>query len=85
VDLAGGLNEVLEMRASKEIAEVDEFAMVLVFDIDHTPAVLASANLLSTNNDGLLATNNGEGNDVLLIHVRKYISPIQSAMAIIIP
>jgi hypothetical protein len=42
VDLAGSLDQVLQMSASKEIAEVDEFTVSLVFDVDGSPSVLAS-------------------------------------------
>lgn len=49
VDLAGRLNQVLQMGAGEEIAEVDEFAVVLVLDIDGTPAVLAAAHLLAVD------------------------------------
>lgn len=51
MNLGSGLNEVLQVGASKKVAEIHEFAMVLIFDIDDTPAVLTSANLFSTNND----------------------------------
>lgn len=45
MDLACGLDEVLEMGAGKEIAEVDEFAVPLVLDVDGTPAVLAGGHV----------------------------------------
>lgn len=32
VDLRGGFNEVLEVSAQQEVAEVDEFAVIFVFD-----------------------------------------------------
>ena len=32
VDLGGGLNEVLQMCASEEVAKVDEFAVCLILD-----------------------------------------------------
>lgn len=65
MDLAGGLDQILEVGAREEVAEVDEFAMVLVFDVYHAPTVLAATDLLTTNDDGFLASNNCEGNDVL--------------------
>jgi hypothetical protein len=65
VDLAGGLDQVLEVGTGQEVAEVDKFTVVLVLDVDDTPAVLAATNLLAVDNDGLLTTNNGERNDVL--------------------
>lgn len=65
VDLAGGLDQVLEVGAGQEVAEVDKFTVVLVLDVDDTPAVLAAANLLAVDNDRLLTADNGERNDVL--------------------
>ena len=47
VDLAGGLDEVLEMGAGEEVAEIDEFAMPLVLDVDGTPAVLSCRHILT--------------------------------------
>jgi hypothetical protein len=55
----------LQVSASKEVAQIDEFAVVLVLHIDDTPTVLATTDLLATNNDGLLRANNGEWDDVL--------------------
>lgn len=51
VDLGCGLDEVLKMCSGKEISKVDKFAVVLVLDIDDSPSVLTTANLLSSNND----------------------------------
>jgi len=41
VDLRGRLDEVLEMRAREEIAEVHKLAVLLVLDVDDAPAVCA--------------------------------------------
>lgn len=65
MDLGGGLNEILQMGAGEEVAEVDELAVILIFDVDDTPAVLASTDLLASNNDGLLGSDNSEWDDVL--------------------
>jgi hypothetical protein len=65
VDLAGGLNQVLQVGAGQEVAQVDKLAVVLVLNVDDTPAVLATANLLAVDNNGLLAADNGEGDNVL--------------------
>lgn len=70
VDLASGLDQVLQVGAGEEVAEVDKLAVVLVLDIDHTPAVLATADLLAVDDNGLLATDNGEGDDFLYSLVR---------------
>ena len=61
VGLRGGLNEILEMGAEEEVAQVNEFAVSLVLDVNDTPAVLATANLLAVDNDRLLRADDGEG------------------------
>jgi len=53
------------MSARKEVPEINEFAMVLVLDIDDAPLVLSASDLLAINNDGFLAADNGEWDDVL--------------------
>jgi hypothetical protein len=65
VNLRGGVDQVLEVSAGKEVAEVDEFAVLLVLDVDRSPAVLASANSLAVNADVALAADNSKGNDGL--------------------
>jgi hypothetical protein len=66
VDLRCGLNQILEMGAGEEVSEVDEFAVSLVLNVDDTPSVLAAADLLASNDDRLLGTNNREWDDILL-------------------
>jgi hypothetical protein len=66
VDLRSRLDEVLEVRAEEEVPQVDEFAVVLVLDVDNAPPVLATPDLLAIDNDGLLGADNGEGNQTLL-------------------
>lgn len=63
--LGGGLNEVLEVGAEQEVTKVDEFAVLLVLDVDDAPAVLAATDLLAVDNDVLLRSNNGEGDQAL--------------------
>lgn len=65
VDLGGGLDKILQVGASEEVAEVNELAVVLILDVDDTPAVLATTDLLASDNDGLLRSDNSERNDVL--------------------
>lgn len=65
VDLAGSLDQILQVGAGQEVAQVDELAVVLVLDVDDTPAVLAAANLLAVDDDGLLTADDGEGDNVL--------------------
>lgn len=72
VDLAGGFDQILKMGAGQEVAQVDEFAMVLVLDVDDTPAVLTTAHLLAIHDNGFLTPNNGERNDVLHITSELY-------------
>ena len=51
VDLGCGFDKILEMGSGEEVSKVDKFAMVLVFNIDNTPSVLAATNLLSSDDD----------------------------------
>ena len=51
MNLTRRLDEVLKVRARQEVSQVDKFAMVLVFNVDDSPSILTSANLLATNND----------------------------------
>lgn len=66
VDLAGGLDQVLQMGPGQEVAQVNKLAVVLILDVDDTPPVLTAANLLAVDDNGLLAANHREGNDVLV-------------------
>jgi hypothetical protein len=65
VDLAGGLDQVLKVCTGEEVPEVDEFAVILVFHVDDTPAILAASDLLASDDDCLFASDNGEWDDVL--------------------
>ncbi len=65
VDLRGRLDEILEVRAGEEVAEVDEFAVVLVLDVDDAPSVLTAADLSASDDDGFLGAYDGEGDHVL--------------------
>ena len=82
VNLRRCFDEVLKVGAGEEVAQVDEFAVLLVFHcclsarwllspccmqrtIDDTPAVLAAADLLATNDDRLLRADNSKGHDAL--------------------
>lgn len=58
VDLAGSLDQILKVGTGQEVAQVDEFTVVLVLDVDDTPAVLAATNLLAVDNNGLLTADN---------------------------
>lgn len=65
VDLACRLDEILEVGAEEEVAEVDEFAVVLILHVDDAPAVLAANDLLAVDDDRPLATDNSERDGVL--------------------
>jgi hypothetical protein len=51
VDLRCCLDQVLEMGACEEVSEIDKFAVVLVLNIDDSPSVLTTTDLLAANND----------------------------------
>jgi hypothetical protein len=39
------------MGAGKKVSKVNEFAVVLILDIDDSPSVLTTTDLLATNDD----------------------------------
>jgi len=51
VDLRCGLDQVLQMGTGEEVSQVDEFAVVLVLDVDDSPSILTTTDLLATNDD----------------------------------
>lgn len=51
VNLASSFDEILEVCAGQEVAKIDKFAVILVFDVNNTPTVLSAANLLPVNDD----------------------------------
>ena len=65
VNLAGGFDQVLQVGLGQEVAEVDELAVVLVFDVDDAPLVLSTADGAAVDVDGLVAANDGKGNEIL--------------------
>lgn len=65
VDHRSGFDEILEVRSEQEVSQVDEFAVGLVLDVDDTPSVLTSADLLAIYNDGLLGADNSKGDKAL--------------------
>lgn len=44
----------------EEISQIDKFAMPLIFNVDHTPSVLPSADRLAVDNDTSLRSDNCE-------------------------
>lgn len=65
VNLARRLDQILQMGAGEEVAEIDEFAVALVFDVDGAPAVLARGDGLAVKSEAIFAANDCEGNDRL--------------------
>lgn len=65
VDLARGLDEVLQVRAREEVAQVHELAVPLVLDVDGAPAVAARGDGAAVEVDGRFAADDGEGDDGL--------------------
>ena len=53
------------MRACQEVPQRDEFAVVLVLDINHSPPVLAAADRLATHDDVLLRSDDGKRDKLL--------------------
>ena len=51
MDLGRGLDQILEMSTGEEVSQVDEFAVVLVLDIDDSPSVLTATDLLAPDDD----------------------------------
>ena len=51
VDLRSGLDKILQMGPEQEVAKGDEFAVVLVLDVDDAPSVLATPNLPAIDDD----------------------------------
>lgn len=69
VNLRSRLNKILQVSSQEEISQVDKFAVILVFYVDHAPTVLSAAYLLAVHNDGLLGAYNSEWNEVLQLRV----------------
>lgn len=70
MDLRSRLDEILEMCTSEEVSQVHELTVVFILDINHTPSVLTSTDLLSVHNDGLLRSNDGKWDDVLDLRIK---------------
>jgi len=70
MDLGGCLDEVLEVSASEEVTEIYEFAVVLVFNVDDSPSILTTTNLFASNDNRLLRSDNGEGDNLLNLGIQ---------------
>ena len=49
----------------QEVAEVDKFTMLLVFNIDHSPPILSAADTFTINHHCALGSDDREGNHCL--------------------
>lgn len=67
MSLASRFNQILEMGAGQEVPKVNKFAVILVFHVDHAPSILATANLLATNDNGFFRAHNCEWDYVLSV------------------
>lgn len=65
MNLARCFDQILQVGTEEEIAEMDEFAVVLIFDIDDAPAVLAASDLTPVDGDRSLGADDGEGHEIL--------------------
>ena len=69
VDLARSLNQILQVGTSQEVPQRNKFAMVLILDVDHSPAILPTSNRAPAYDDVVLGTDHGEGDQVFDIGV----------------
>ena len=53
------------MCSGQKVAEIDEITVVLILDINHTPAILTCPDLTTININRLFRTNNCEWNQAL--------------------
>lgn len=74
VDLGCALDEVLEVSTQQEVSQIDKLAVRLVLDINDSPSVLATADLVAIDDDVLLGTDNGEGDQVLGAQVSRCVA-----------
>ena len=65
VDLGSRLDEILQVCPQQKVTQVDEFAVVLILNVDDTPSVLAPTDLLAVHDDALLGADDGEGDETL--------------------
>ena len=69
MDLGSRLDQVLQVGARQEVPQVDEFAMVLILDIDDAPSVLTAADRAPSHDDVLLRADDGKGDEVFHLGV----------------
>ena len=64
MDLTGSFDKILEVGTGQEVSQIDELAVSIVFDVDHSPTVLPTTHLFASYIDVSLTSNNGEGDNV---------------------
>jgi hypothetical protein len=82
MDLTSSLDEVLKVCACQEVSQVDKLAVVFVFNVDDSPPILTSSNLLATNNDCFLASDNCERNDVLDLSIESTLLVVELVVVV---
>ena len=65
MDLTRRLDKILQVCASEEVSQVDEFAVAFVFHVDGAPSVLAPADCFAVDGYAFFAADDGEGDDGL--------------------
>lgn len=65
MDLGCRFDKVLKVCSQEEVSQVNKFAVVLVLDVDDAPSILATSDLVAIDDDGLLGSHDGEGNQIL--------------------
>jgi len=60
MDLRRSFNQVLQVRPGQEVAQIDEFAMLLVFNIDDPPLILSPTDALPIDYDRAFGSDNCE-------------------------
>jgi hypothetical protein len=54
VDLGSCFDQILQVCTSKKVSQLDEFAMILVFDVDDSPLVSSSADHFAVDVESFL-------------------------------
>jgi hypothetical protein len=65
VNLGSCLNQILQVGAGKEVAQVHKLAVGRVLDVDHAPAIPATPDRLAVNHHVIFRADYGKWNDPL--------------------
>jgi len=57
MDLRSSFNQVLQVCSGQEVAEVNEFTVLLVFNINNPPPILSPTNALPVNHNRAFGAN----------------------------